>query len=299
MKKNMGEYNEGLKKLYGSFRKRFGLDYSETLEYADTNVEDKSYAILYFSSDITYSKEFIEEINSTGVGQAYGFYREGPGAMSVEEIKEAVPRIVGDGGNKFIFVELGEKSRFRLEDINKTVFMKMGTDKGDLVLDIVKSREYLADEIIRKMEKSDIEEFDILYRELFAKRWEARNDLFIKNYKLTKSSLSMICDRNNVVGSYLCFKEEKLVGFLLYEFMEEEENGLENKTYLTVRDIYVLDEYRRQGVATRMFREVLQIASKSYTKCVRFKTWMMDEEIVGFINSLNKKPLYTVYEIEP
>lgn len=298
MKKNMGEYNEGLKKLYGSFRKRFGLEYSETLEYADSNLDDNSYAILYFSSDITYSKELIEEINSTGVGQAYGFYREGPMVSSVEEIKEAIPRIVGDGGNKFIFVELGERSRFRLENINKTVFMKLGREQGELFLDIVKSREYIDDEVIRGMKACDKEEFNILYNDLFKKRWETRSDIFVKNYKLSNFDISTICNRYNNFGAYLCFKKEKLVGFLLYEFKEENEAGLLGKRYLTVRDIYVLEEYRRQGIATRMFREVMQIASKSYTKKVRFKTWMMDEDIVGFISSLNNKPLYTVYEIE-
>ena len=298
MKKNMGEYNEGLKRLYGSFRKRFGLEYSDTLEYADSNLDDNSYAILYFSSDITYSKEFIEEINSTGVGQAYGFYREGPTVSSVEEIKEAIPKIVGDGGNKFIFVELGERSRFRLENINKTVFMKLGREQGELFLDIVKSREYIDDEVIREMKESDKEDFNLLYKELFKRRWEMRKDIFVKNYKLGNSDISMICNRYSTCGSYLCFKNDKLVGFLLYEFKEEKEDGIENMRYLTIRDIYVLEEYRRQGIATRMFREVMQIASKSYTNIVRFKTWMMDEETVGFINSLNNKPLYTVYEIE-
>ena len=146
--------------------------------------------------------------------------------------------------------------------------------------------------------KIDSDEFGQLYKELFIKRWEGRNDLFIKNYKLTNSEISTIYGRTNSVGAYVCYKDDKLVGFVLYQSLEEKEDGIECKRYLTVRDIYVLEEYRRQGIATRLFREVMQIASKTYTKCVRFKTWMMDEETVGFINSLSNKPLYTVYEIE-
>lgn len=300
MKKNMGEYNEGLKKLFGSFRKRFGLSYSETLEYVDENVEDKEYSVLYFSSDITYSKDLIEEINATGVGQAFGFYKDGPMAFSsVDEIKEAIPRIVGNGGNKFIFVELEERSRFRLEDINKTVFIKQGRKSGELYVDVVKSREYVEDEVIRKMTKKDKDEFNNLYNTLYMKRWEKRNDLFIKNYKMRPSELTMIYGINNITGAFLCFKKDVLVGFVVYESLEDTDNkGVENKRYLLVRDIYVLEEYRRQGIATRMVREVMQIASKTLTKRLRFKTWSMDEETVGFINSLNNKPLYAVYEID-
>ena len=35
MKKNMGDYKEGLVKLFNSFKKRFGLDCEESLDYVD------------------------------------------------------------------------------------------------------------------------------------------------------------------------------------------------------------------------------------------------------------------------
>lgn len=300
MREIIGEYNSGLKSLFESFRKRFGLNYNATLEYVDKMIEDKDYAILYFSSDISYSKELIEEINSTGVGQAYGFYKEGPLAFSsVEEIKEAVPRIVGDGGNKFIFVELEERSRFRLEDIPKSIFVKLGRDHKEMVVDIVKARKVVENETIRRIEKTDQDEFNVLYNKLYMKRWEMRNDIFVKNFKMNPSELSSICSSQRSNGAFVCIKDDRLVGFIIYEFLREQDSrAFEPVSVLTIRDIYVEEEFRRQGIATRLFREVTRIADKSLAKTIKFKTWSSDEETSKFVDSLNKRPLYTMYEID-
>lgn len=299
MKKNVGEYNEGLKKLFGSFKKRFGLSYSETLEYVDSIIEDKNYAVLYFASDITSSKELIEEINETGVGQAFGFYKSGPMAFnSVDEIKEAVPRIVGDGGNKFIFVELEERSRFRLEDIPMSIFVKQGRSYGEMVVDVVKSREYVQDEVIRRIEKDDCSEFNALYHNLYLKRWEQRNDIFIRSHRMTNNTLSTICNKHVDLGVFVCYKEDRLAGFILYESFRESDNRKYTDNYsLVVNDIYVVEEFRRQGIATRLFREVARVAEKNHLKCVRFRTWGFDKETSAFVQSLNKTQLYEMHEV--
>lgn len=298
MKEIIGEYNPSLKKLYDSFRKRFGLGHLETLEYVDKMIDDKEYAVLFFSCDITYSRELIEEINSTGVGQAYGFYKDGP-ISSTEEIREAVPRIIGDGGNKFIFVELEDKSRFRMEEIPKTVFIKQKVDQGNLAVDIVKSRVYLEDEVIKKIEKEDTEEFNKLYNKLYTGRWEQRGDIFLRNFKMMNFELSKVCSRSNDMGAFVCYKNDKLVGFVVYESIKEKDNrSFEDNYYLTVRDIYVEPEFRRIGIATRLFREVQRLADKNKLRYVRFKSWFFDEEMRGFINSLDKQELYTMYEVK-
>lgn len=300
MREIMGEYNDGLKKLFGSFRKRFGLAHSETLEYVDMMIKDKEYAILYFASDISYSKELIDEINAAGVGQAFGFYKDGPSAFnSVDEIKEAVPRIIGAGGNKFIFVELEERSRFRLEDIPKSIFVKQGRDRGEMVVDIVKSREYVKDEVIRKIARQDQDEFNKLYNKLYIRRWEVRSDIFVKNFKMSPSEFNRICSRCNDTSAFLCFKEDRLIGFIIYESLAEKDNrSFNNMSVITIRDIYVEEEFRRQGVATRLFREVARVADKNCAKVIRFKVWSADEETVGFVQSLNKRPLYSLYEVD-
>lgn len=297
MKEVMGEYNASLKKLFGSFKKRFGLTYSGSLEYVDKIIEDKDYAILFFASDITYSRELIDEINSSGLGQAFGFYKDGPN-NSLEEIKLAIPRIVGEGGNKFIFVELEDKSRFRLEEVPKTIFIKLGSSAGNLVVDTVKAREVVKDEVIKRIDKTDQEEFNKLFHTLYVKRWEMRGDIFVRNFKMSNSDLSRLCDKSNDKSAFVCYREGKLVGFIIYESISDKDSrAFEDRCYLTVRDIYVDEEYRRLGIATRLFREVTRLADKNRSKIVKFKTWGFDEETNAFVASLNKETLYTMHEI--
>lgn len=300
MRKILGEYKEDLERLFNSFRKRFGLEYNETIEYVDELISDTDYAVLYFASDGSYTRELINDINSSGVGKAYGFYKDGSMPYSsVEEIREAIPNIVGDGGNIFIFVELEERSRFRVEDVAKTIFVKQGRDKGNMVIDIVKSREYLEDEVIKQVDKSCKNEFNELYNTLYKKRREVRKDLFLSNFKMSNTELLRVCDRDPGLGAFVCFKNDVMVGFVVYEVVNDiDHRSIENVFYYTVRDIYVLEEYRRCGIASRMFREVCRLAEKSRAKVVRFKTWEFDEEITAFVNSLNKKKLYTIHEIE-
>ena len=300
MREVIGEYKSSLKKLFNSFKKRFGLDYTETLGFVDKIIEDNDYAILYCSSDITYSIELIDEINASGVGKAFGFYKNGPIAFNgVQEIREAVPKLIGDGGNKFIFVELEERSRFRLEEIPKTVFIKQGRKLGNIVVDIVKSRVYIDDEVIREIGKKDQNEFNVLYNKLYMGRWGNRSDIFTKNFKMTNAEFNRLCDRCVDIGAYVCYKKGKMIGFIVYEFLKEKDNrSFLDNYYLTVRDIYVVPEFRRQGVATRLFREVSRMADKNCLKRIRFKVWAFDDRMIGFVKSLNNNQLYIMYEVD-
>lgn len=300
MRKMLGEYKEDLIKLFGSFRKKVGLKYNETSDYVDSMIKDDDYSIIYFASDITYTEELIKEINESGIGSAYGFYRTGDAAYkNIDEIKEAIPNIVGDGGNKFIFVEIEERSRFRLEDIPKTFFIKLGREKGNLTIDIIKAREIIEDEVIKPVDRKCMKEFNELYNTLYKKRIEVRRDLFLSNFKMNQTELYRVCDRDNSIGAFVCYKNDVMVGFVVYEVATDSNHrSLISRYYYTVRDIYVLEEYRRCGIATRLFREVRRIADKAHAQVVRFRTWGFDEETLGFVNSLNKKNLYSVYEVD-
>ena len=297
MKKNMGEFDEGLKKLFNSFKKRFGLKCGESLDYVDNILKDRSYAVLYFTSDITYTKELIEEINSSGVGSAYGLYRNT--YDSVDEIKEAVPNIIGDGGDKFIVVEIDDKSKFRLEEIPHTTFVKLCRSYGEIVVDIVKSREYIEEEDIHRMRDCDSREFNLLYRSLYMKRREIKPKLFRSNVRMDTVQMSSICSGHSEEVVFVCYRDQKIVGFIVFENVIDKVNdGLEHSYDIYVKDLFVLEEYRRIGIATRLFREVCRYADKCRHKSVRLRNWAFDKDVEGFINSLNKKVLHTTYEIE-
>ena len=191
------------------------------------------------------------------------------------------------------------KSRFRLEEIPKTTFVKLCRHYGEIVVDIVKSREYIVDEDIHKLCEDDTKEFNILYRNLYKMRKEVRPDLFISNYKMDTIQMSLICSNHSDDGVYVCYRDGKIVGFIVYEnVVDKTNNGIERNYDVYIKDLFVLEEYRRLGIATRLFREVCRRADQYRFKSVRFRNWAFDEDVEKFISTLNKKVLYTTYEIE-
>lgn len=295
MRQLIGEYKEGLNKVLGSFKKRFGFKYEVSSGYVDEKLEQES--IIYFGSDSSGIIDLIEEINRGETGKAYGFFKNNK--HSLEEMKENIPRLVLDNRNVFIFVELEERSRFRLEDIPGSIFIKQIKKENNLIIDVVKAKEVIEDEIIRRIEKKDTDAFNELYKKLYIERWEARSDLFSRKYKMVQSELDTICRKSSSSGAFVCFKKEKIVGFIVYESLQDIDNRASTLDYfLTVKDIYVEGKYRHRGIATRLFREVQRLADKNRVKSIRFKVWSEDGDTNRFMKKLVKKELYSVYELE-
>ena len=67
---------------------------------------------------------------------------------------------------------------------------------------------------------------------------------------------------------------------------------------MVFRDVYVLEEYRRCGIATRLYNEALKYAKKLKISRVEFRVWEFDEETLKFINSLHVEKLRSCYEIK-
>jgi GNAT superfamily N-acetyltransferase len=138
-----------------------------------------------------------------------------------------------------------------------------------------------------------------MYRLLYQKRRDIRPEIFRNNYKMANMQMSSICSGNSDEGVFVCYRDGKLVGFMVFEnIVDKAQAGVEYTYNIYVRDLFVLEEYRRLGIATRLFREVCRYADKCRFKSVRFRNWGFDKDVEKFINSLNKKILQTTYEIE-
>lgn len=304
MRKFVGEYDSCLKKLYGSLRKRFKLDYEETLEEVDKVLQDedfKDYPVILISNDDLYSREFIEEINGGGEAQSFGFYREGEWAYkNVAEVREMAPKLIDDmdGIDKFLYISVDVRSYFRL-NLPGTICIKQGRYLGKLSVDIIKTRKIISNEIIRGLKKEDFVEFNNLLNNLYMNRWQKRSDIFDKGYKLTENEVGNLCRKGSGKNSIVCVKDGRIVGFIIYGYEDDGDNRAFNRlTILTIKDIYVDDEYRRQGIATRMYEEVLKIIEKFKSTVVKFKVWDEDFETKMFVESLHAKSLYSLYELE-
>ncbi len=302
MRKFVGEYDECLKKLYGSLEKRFGLENSCCLEEIDRAFTDKEFLgcpIILISNDDRYSVELIEKINVQGDYLAYGFYRDSEFPYeSVNAVREMIPKLIENNKNVFIYIGVDVRSYFRLE-IPGTICIKQGKGNGQLSIDIIKTRNIVVDEIIRRCQEEDLTNFNVLLDEYYKKRWSKCPKLFNKSYKLGTVEFRDLCQRGSARGAIVAQKNEQLVGFLIYEYKNDCDNrAFENISVLTVTDIYVDSEFRRMGLATKMYEFLIRPTSKVKISEVRFKIWNEDEEACKFIDSLQAKELYTMYEVD-
>ena len=296
MRKNIGEFSESVGKVYGSLRKRFGLQYDETLEYADRVFSKYNYPIIFISSDDSLSLDFIGEVNESGNGEAIGFYKDGAYVYDVSQLREMVPKLLNNP-NKLVYISIEPKSRFRLE-IPGSILLKMGKNADQLWIDIIVTED-VDGEVIRKIGSDDFKEFNVLLSELYTRRWEQRNDIFEKGFKFSSFEFSSFCGHGGVNGGFVCIRDEKIVGFILYQFSSEKEGrAYLSRMDLIVKDIFVLEEYRRLGIGTRLFNQVRKIANRSRCENIVFKVWSSDELTNKFLSSLHFKSLYSVYEIE-
>lgn len=294
MRKKIGEFNSVLKRIYGSLRKRYGLDYEETLEELESIFEDEEFVqlpIFLISMDDTYSRELIAEINAIGGAQAYGFYRDGEFPYKViTEVREALPQLINQSeSDKFFYISVHKSSSFLVER-SGVICLKIENVNGTLWLTILKNRKSRKNEIIREYRYEDRDKFLPLVNSYYYSRWERRPDLFEKKYNLNNS---------NDYGVILCLKNDDVVGFVIYSYSGDKEMlSIKKNLIITVLDIFVKEEYRHQGIATRMYEKVVKLAE--YGKCskIQFRVWEDDALTNLFINSLHSKKLYSLYEFD-
>ena len=295
MRKKIGEFDSVLKKIYGSLRKRYGLSFEETLDELEevfADEEFKTLPVFLISNVDIYSRELIEEINALGKAQAYGFYRDGDFPYKIiTEVKEALPQLIRQSDDdKFFYVSVYADSKFMVER-SGVVCLRIEKHNGDLWLNIVKNRKTVQNEIIREYRAvEDKEKFLPVVNKFFHDRWEKRPDVFVKSYNPNWSV------DNNVV---ICFKSGEVAGFIIYGYGSDISSiSMKDAMTFTIWDIYVKEEYRRQGVATRMYEKVVRIAEKCKSPRVRFKVFADDAETNLFLKSLHSKELYSLYEMD-
>lgn len=305
MKKYIGNYDICFKNLYNSLRKRylsedFGTD---TLEGIDLLFEDREvskYPVILISNDDTYSEQFIKELNGRDNTRGYCFYYKDGNFNGVNDLKEKIKHIFynSDNSDIFIYVSVSKQSGFRLE-IPGSICIKQGKFKDLLSLDIIKTFSIMEGEIIRRACVDDYDGFNELLEKLNQKKWENHPNLFdmIEKYSLQK--FKTFCRKNNYKSIFVCKKNNKIIGFLIIDYVASEIGKLMNgDSFLTIKDIFVLEEFRRNGVAKRMYEEVIKCFKRKHNLKFRFRVLEGDYETEKFILSLHPKVLYSLYELD-
>lgn len=300
MRKIVGELDESLKRIYGSLRKRYNLAYDETLADVDLVLGDERYSkypVILLSNNDDYSRNFISELNEAGEVLSYGFYRDGDFPYTnFTEVREMIPGLLEGEQDKFIYISIPERVALR-KFFPGTICIRIGHTKDMMSIDIIKREKAVESEEIRLLKRNDAPYFQELLNKLYLEKSIKRPDLFKSKYKLSNTDILEFC-KGGGKGAIVCIKEEVIVGFLIYVYERDADNdACNNDSILTIKDIYVEEDYRRQGIATRMYSALDDILRRSHSSKLKFKVWDDDCDVKQFIMSLGPKALYTLYEL--
>lgn len=297
MRKIFKQYEDSLRKIYGSLRKRFGLIYDKSFEFLDKYLETDKYNIIFVSSDDRYSREFINEVNSND-GIAYGLYKEYGAYSKTTELQEKIPNLIDNGEGKFIFISVDLKAKFRL-NIPNTIFIKIGRSSGGMWIDVEVNYPIIDNLKISVPKIGELNELNHLIEKLYHNKWLYHPDIFEDNYKLSRLEFNNINTLINPMNVFICRVDDKLVGFVIYEYIYNDNlYGYKENNIISISDIYVDEEYRRRGIATRLYREVVDVVKKNRASKMNFRVYNDDFETSQFISSLHSKKLYSLYEMD-
>ena len=150
---------------------------------------------------------------------------------------------------------------------------------------------------IRKLKESDYDEMIVLYKQLDAFHADARPDCFIhRDEEKIYPREAFIHNLSYPGGLELgAFEDGKLVGVVRTTLWEKSGMVKGVKT-VCLDDIYVLPDYRRRGVATRLFSEVERWAKDQGAIRLELHTWDFNKNAIAMYEAMGMTPQRHVFE---
>lgn len=150
---------------------------------------------------------------------------------------------------------------------------------------------------IRKLKESDYDEMIVLYKQLDAFHADARPDCFIhRDEEKIYPRDAFIHNLSYPGGLELgAFEDGKLVGVVRTTLWEKSGMVKGVKT-VCLDDIYVLPDYRRRGVATRLFSEVERWAKDQGAIRLELHTWDFNKNAIAMYEAMGMTPQRHVFE---
>lgn len=150
---------------------------------------------------------------------------------------------------------------------------------------------------IRKLTEADYDEMIVLYKQLDAFHADARPDCFIhRDEEKIYPRDAFIHNLSYPGGLELgAFSDGKLVGVVRTTLWEKSGMVKGVKT-VCLDDIYVLPDYRRRGVATKLFSEVERWAKDQGAIRLELHTWDFNKNAIAMYEAMGMMPQRHVFE---
>ncbi len=144
--------------------------------------------------------------------------------------------------------------------------------------------------MIRNLTSNDYEAVKNIISELDKMHVENRPDFYLENEcPITlKEYKSLLKKKEKISIAFVV--NNKIAGICLATI----KNRIEKSIYID--DIFVLSEYRRQGIATKLFEQINEISKDIGAKRIDLTVWQFNKSALDFYKSLGMKEQRTVLE---
>ena len=144
--------------------------------------------------------------------------------------------------------------------------------------------------MIRKLTIKDFEIVESVIAKLHKIHVESRPDFYIENeHPISKKEYkAMLNNQDKISIAYIV--DDKIAGVCLATIKDK----IEKSIYID--DIFVLEEFRHQGIATKLYKKVKSIANNIGAKRIDLTVWQFNNTAINFYKSLGMKTQRIVLE---
>ena len=144
--------------------------------------------------------------------------------------------------------------------------------------------------MIRKLTINDFEIVESVIAKLHKIHVDNRPDFYIENkHPINKKEYkAMLNNQYKINIAYIV--DDKIVGVCLATIKDK----IEKSIYID--EIFVLEEFRHQGIATKLYKQVESIANNIGAKRIDLTVWQFNNTAINFYKSLGMKTQRIVLE---
>ena len=145
--------------------------------------------------------------------------------------------------------------------------------------------------MIRKLTINDFEIVESVIAKLHKIHVDNRPDFYIENeHPISKNEYKALLNNQDKL-SIAYIVDDKIAGVCLATIKDK----IEKSIYID--DIFVLQEFRHQGIATKLYKQVESIANNIGAKRIDLTVWKFNNTAINFYKSLGMKTQRIVLEM--
>lgn len=144
--------------------------------------------------------------------------------------------------------------------------------------------------MIRKLTINDFEIVESVIAKLHKMHVESRPDFYIENeHPISKKEFkAMLNNQYKINIAYIV--SDKIAGVCLATIKDKFEKSI------YIDDIFVLEDFRHQGIGTKLYKQVESIANNIGAKRIDLTVWQFNNTAINFYKSLGMKTQRIVFE---